>query len=378
MSTPTPHVEGHVSPGFEAVRDAFVANFDSRGELGGACCAYSRGQQVVDLWGGIRNKETSEPWKRDTMVIVYSATKGLAAMTLALAHSRGWIDYDERVCTYWPEFAQRGKERITVRQLLAHQAGLFALNPPVDRGVVADLDRLAIVLARQRPAWPPGTRQAYLLCRTLRARVARRWHAVALLTAPLLWIATLAALSAISPAFVPGIVTGTDRMELVLFGIAVGLAAGVFEEIGWTGFAIPHVRRRYGVVATGLIVGVVWGAWHLLTNVFWVAGATSGNLPLSIFVPASVIGMLVGYLAAFRVLMVWLYEGTGSVLLAMVMHASLTASVLILDPAGLTGTALLTYAFALASVVWAAAALVFARSDRHRAQPTLTETRRAA
>ena len=100
----------------------------SRGELGGACCAYCHGQKVVDLWGGIRNRQSSEPWERDTMVIVYSATKGLAAMTLALAHSRGWIDYDERVCTYWPEFAQQGKERITVRQLLAHQAGLFALD----------------------------------------------------------------------------------------------------------------------------------------------------------------------------------------------------------------------------------------------------------
>ena len=95
------------------------------------------------------------------MVIVYSATKGLAAMTLAIAHSRGWLDYEERVCAYWPEFAQQGKERITVRQLLAHQAGLFALDEPLDRGLVADLDRLAVVLARQKPAWEPGTRQAY-------------------------------------------------------------------------------------------------------------------------------------------------------------------------------------------------------------------------
>jgi CubicO group peptidase (beta-lactamase class C family) len=95
------------------------------------------------------------------MVVVYSATKGFAAMTLALAHSRGWLDYEERVCTYWPEFAQRGKERITVRQLLAHQAGLFAFDEPVDREVVADLDRLAVVPARQTPAWKPGTRQAY-------------------------------------------------------------------------------------------------------------------------------------------------------------------------------------------------------------------------
>ena len=95
------------------------------------------------------------------MVVVHSATKGLAAMTLAFAHSRGWLDYEERVSAYWPEFAQQGKEKITVRQLLAHQAALFAFGEPVDRGVIADCDRLALVLARQRPEWEPGTRQAY-------------------------------------------------------------------------------------------------------------------------------------------------------------------------------------------------------------------------
>ena len=154
-------VEGHVGRGFESVREAFAENFVRRGELGGACCAYVRGEKVVDLWGGIRNKQTGEPWERDTMVLVYSATKGLAAMTLAIAHSRGWLHYEERVARYWPEFAQHGKERITVRQLLAHQAGLFAFDEPVDRNVVSDLDRLAVVLARQKPAWKPGTRQAY-------------------------------------------------------------------------------------------------------------------------------------------------------------------------------------------------------------------------
>jgi CubicO group peptidase (beta-lactamase class C family) len=155
------HLQGHASPGFESVRQAFVDNFDERGELGGACCAYCGGKKVVDLWGGLRNKETGEPWETDTMVIVYSATKGLAAMTLAIAHSRGWLDYEERVAAYWPEFAQQGKEKITVRQLLAHQAGLFAFDEPVDREIIADLDRLAVVLARQKPAWEPGTRQAY-------------------------------------------------------------------------------------------------------------------------------------------------------------------------------------------------------------------------
>jgi len=154
-------IEGSVARGFETVRDVFVENFRHRGELGGGVCAYVRGEKVVDLWGGVRNKVTREPWERDTMVIVYSATKGLAAMTLAIAHSRGWLDYEERVATYWPEFAQQGKGRITVRQLLAHQAGLYALDVPVTRELVSDFDRLAVVLARQKPAWEPGTRQGY-------------------------------------------------------------------------------------------------------------------------------------------------------------------------------------------------------------------------
>jgi CubicO group peptidase (beta-lactamase class C family) len=162
MKTPQHmRVEGQVSAGFEAVREAFAENFSQRNELGGACCVYHRGAKVVDLWGGVRNKASGEPWQEDTMVIVYSATKGLAAMTLALAHSRGWLDYEERVCSYWPEFAQHGKETITVRQLLAHQAGLFAFDEQADKNLVADPARLAVVLARQKPAWEPGTRQAY-------------------------------------------------------------------------------------------------------------------------------------------------------------------------------------------------------------------------
>ena len=154
-------VAGHVRAGFDRVGDAFAENFSRRRELGGACCIYRHGEKVVDLWGGIRNKQTGERWEEDTMVLVYSATKGLAAMTTALAHSRGWLDYEERVCRYWPEFAQNGKDAISVRQLLAHQAGLFALDERIDRTVVADLDRLAAILARQAPAWKPGTRQAY-------------------------------------------------------------------------------------------------------------------------------------------------------------------------------------------------------------------------
>ena len=154
-------IHGFVSRGYEAVREAFAENFVWRGELGAACCVYHKGEKVVDLWGGVRKKETGDPWEEDTMVIVHSTTKGLAAMTLALAHSRGWLDYDAPVCKYWPEFAQNGKEKITVRQLLAHQAGLFAFDEDVDRSVVLDLDKLAAVMARQKPAWEPGSRQAY-------------------------------------------------------------------------------------------------------------------------------------------------------------------------------------------------------------------------
>ena len=161
LSAMEPEIGGSVGPGFESVRQAFVENFTNRNELGGAVCAYYKGEKVVDLYGGVRNKATGEPWQEDTMVVVYSTTKGLAAMTLALAHSRGWIDYDERVATYWPEFAQNGKENVTVRQLLAHQAGLFALDQKLDRDLLFDPDRLATVLARQKPAWEPGTRAAY-------------------------------------------------------------------------------------------------------------------------------------------------------------------------------------------------------------------------
>jgi CubicO group peptidase (beta-lactamase class C family) len=154
-------IEGFAAPGFEAVREAFIENFERRGELGAACCVYHRGEKVVDLWGGIRNKETGESWEENTMALVYSTTKGMAGLAMALAHSRGLFDYDERVSTYWPEFAQQGKERITIRQLLSHQAGLFALDERPVKSLVADPDRLADVLARQKPAWPPGERQAY-------------------------------------------------------------------------------------------------------------------------------------------------------------------------------------------------------------------------
>jgi len=154
-------ISGFVKPGYEAVKEAFIENFELRNELGAACCIYHQGEKVVDLWGGIRNEVTGEPWEEDTMVLVWSTTKGLSALAMALAHSKGLYDYDEPVSKYWPEFAQQGKNKITIRQLFAHQAGLFAFDELGDREILGDLDRLAVVLARQKPAYEPGTRHTY-------------------------------------------------------------------------------------------------------------------------------------------------------------------------------------------------------------------------
>jgi len=154
-------IAGLVAPGFEAVRAEFERNFTERGEIGAAVATYWRGEKVVDLWGGRRTPEGDAPWNEDTMVVVMSTTKGLAAMTLAVANARGWLDYDAPVARYWPEFAQNGKATVTVRQLLGLEAGLILLDEPLTVEKLRDLDDLARLLARQKPAWPPGTRHGY-------------------------------------------------------------------------------------------------------------------------------------------------------------------------------------------------------------------------
>src|SRR5512134_308620 len=154
-------IGGFVAAGFEEVRTEFERNFARRSEIGAAVAAYWRGEKVVDLWGGRRTPDGDDPWNEDTMVVVMSSTKGLSAMTLALANARGWLDYEAPVATYWPEFARNGKAGVTVRQLLGHEAGLVLLDEPLSIAKLRDLDYVARVLARQRPAWPPGTRHGY-------------------------------------------------------------------------------------------------------------------------------------------------------------------------------------------------------------------------
>ena len=157
----TTQVSGFVAPGFEEVRVEFERNFTERGDIGAAVAAYWRGEKVVDLWGGRRAPDSDAPWDRDTMVAVMSTTKGIAAMTLALANARGWLDYEAPVAHYWPEFAQHGKDRITVRQLLGHEAGLVLFDEKLTIEKMRDLDYMAGLIARQKPAWLPGTRHGY-------------------------------------------------------------------------------------------------------------------------------------------------------------------------------------------------------------------------
>ena len=205
-----------------------------------------------------------------------------------------------------------------------------------------------------------------LMGRLLEWRVDPRWWAVALLTAPLLITATLLTLSLASPTFLPGILTSPGSASLLLFGIAVGLGAGCFEELGWTGFAVPGLRRRYGVLTTGLIAGGLWGAWHLLV-VVWGIGSSAGTLPLALFVPLD----LFSFLPAYRVLMVWLYDRTASLLVAMLMHASLTASMLILGPLAISGGTLLTYELVFAAALWVVVAAVVVADRRHLSRQPL-------
>ena len=136
--------------------DVFRRNLSSGKEIGAAVAVYRDGRKVVDLWGGFRNGITQAPWEQDTLALVFSTTKGVASLAVAVAVSRGLLSYDAKVADYWPEFAQAGKEAITVRQLLSHQAGLPVLTPPLTRHDLANPTRMSAKLEAQRPAWSPG------------------------------------------------------------------------------------------------------------------------------------------------------------------------------------------------------------------------------
>ena len=163
-----------------------------------------------------------------------------------------------------------------------------------------------------------------VVARLLRWRVGFRWYVVALLVAPVSTAASLVVLSAYSPVFVPPLLTVGASLRVLLITIAAGLAGGFLEEIGWTGFAIPALLRRHDAFVTGLITGVLWGTWHFEVS-WWGSPALASDVPLRIFVPLYLLTGVV-QLTAYRILMVWVYEHTRSLLLATLMHASLIVS----------------------------------------------------
>lgn len=154
-------IGGFADPSFGAVADAFRINFEERGELGAACSVVVDGQTVVDLWGGHLDRKRSREWTEDSLVVVWSTTKGMAAAAMAVAHSRGLFDLEQPVSRYWPEFAANGKEQVTIDQLLRHEAGLAVIDTKIDLAMIGDFDRFGAVLAAQKPGWPPGTDRGY-------------------------------------------------------------------------------------------------------------------------------------------------------------------------------------------------------------------------
>lgn len=154
-------VRGAVAEGYEPVREAFVRNFETLGDRGAAVAVYRDGHKVVDLWGGTRDVDGTAPWEQDTAQIVRSATKGVAAAVLLLLHQRGELDLDAPVGAYWPEYKTAGKERTLVWHVLAHRAGVPALDRPLSPTEAADPDLGAAAVAAQAPAWEPGTDHGY-------------------------------------------------------------------------------------------------------------------------------------------------------------------------------------------------------------------------
>jgi len=153
------HIDGTCQPAFEAVAEAFAENFASRGDIGAAVSVTVEGTTVVDLWGGFAAPAT--PWQRDTIVNVWSSTKGVVALAAHMLVDRGLLDLDEPVSTYWPEFAAAGKQSVLVRHLLSHRGGLSGAREPLTVDDLPDWEKVTSILAATEPWWEPGTASGY-------------------------------------------------------------------------------------------------------------------------------------------------------------------------------------------------------------------------
>ena len=229
--------------------------------------------------------------------------------------------------------------------------------------IIAGAGILVIALAYGRV----GLRD--LRSRMFRWRVGVRWYAVALLTYPLLMTAILIPFWLTSTAYLPGIITAEGKASLLVAGLVAGLIASVFEEVGWTGFATAELSKRHGLLATGLLVGLAWALVHLPLYV----GNASGAVPPALYVPV----MLFFYLP-YRVLMVWVYDRTQSVLLAMLMHLAGVVCGFVLVSSAMVGVPDLVFNLVFGAALWVVVAAVAAVDRRKRRGPEFDQPRARA
>ena len=198
-----------------------------------------------------------------------------------------------------------------------------------------------------------------LFSRLLKWRVGLRWYAAALFSAPLCTAVALLLFSFFSTDFQPNILSAPDKFGLVMSALFAGLVVGLFEELGWTGFAVPGLLKTRSLLGTGLIVGVLWGAWHF--PLFWQDNSFTASLPFVLLIVR-----LFSWLPPYRVLLVWMYKNTDSLFITILMHASLVATLMVLDPV-IKGSHLVLFILARAALLWAIAAAVAVR-DRQKAK----------
>ncbi len=215
----------------------------------------------------------------------------------------------------------------------------------------------------------PGFRDLWRRLRTW--RVGLRWWVIAIFLAPLLLLAMWLGLSLFSPVYLPGMITRDDRWARIAMGLSSAIATGFLEELGWTGFVLPKLRQRYSTFQTGLIIGVLHGLWHILPMAIWPSIAYAGSLSPAVYMTITSISFLIGGLVAFRILMVWVYDHTESLLLLSIMHVSLTAANIIYEPEAIGGTSL--YIADLVGILaqWLIVAILVWQNRRVLAPPRL-------
>jgi len=231
-----------------------------------------------------------------------------------------------------------GSEGIPATTELQQQIGMTILLGPVIAGLL-----LIILYDGSKGLRKLGTS-------LVKWRASAWWYVLALFTAPLSTLVCIELLSLFTSAYTPAVFGSGSPSELIMLGIIGGITIGLLEEVGWTGFAVPRLLKKYNIYTTGLIVGLLWGAWHFI--LFWEDDSFTKTIPFLLLLTR-----LFSWLPAYRILMVWVYDSTQSLLIIILMHASLVASLATLDPA-VTGTDLLIFIIIRAAIVWAIVGLI--------------------